>query len=238
MATAGNVEWGLQAVEIIENLAKDARLEHSRSFADLAEKANAEIKQKERTLFRRNSKELTRHFEERRCVLTIANYFKETPYFFTLTSDGLVSPTVLKNQPFTSIGNSYALANYILRKFDYSDMAVGIAEVIAVYVINEVIQAKDTSCYFPIQVGYVFPREPEQPTGESFALMSDADLVAEVTTIVTSETKNIEKALSIQLTDVFMDVFRMLERKVEALRQRGVELENRLAELKKTQPHE
>jgi len=155
VATAGSVDFGLQLVEGIEELAKSKALNGRRAIADLAEQSNGQIKQKERSQFRRSSKELQRHFEDHRSILLIANYYKRTPCIFTLKSDGLVSPTILKNQLFTSIGNSYAIANYLLKKFDFEKMDMIEGVLASVYVVNEVINSKDSTCDHPIQVGTV-----------------------------------------------------------------------------------
>src|SRR5260221_1324648 len=76
IAAAGSVEFALQIVERVEDLAKGKRLDKSRAFADLVEEANEQMKQKERRQFRRSSKDLQKHFEENRCYILIANYHK------------------------------------------------------------------------------------------------------------------------------------------------------------------
>lgn len=233
VATAGGVEWGIQIVEIMENMARQTKMEQYRSLADLAEKANEQIKQRERHTFRRSSSELKRHFEENRCVLLIANCFKGKPYIFTLKSDGLVSPTPLKNQLFTAVGNSYAVANYILKKFDFSEMMVGIAEVIGLYTINEVIHAKDTSCYYPLQVGYVFPYKSDFILTESEALISENEDVMFALGKIISKTKRLEVELTDNMNDVFMDVATNLQEKFTKLNSKTIKLKSELAELKK-----
>jgi 20S proteasome alpha/beta subunit len=229
IAIAGGVEWALQIIEIVETRALTTKLEHPRSFADLAEEANKTIKQRERRAFSRTSKEIKAHFAENRCVLMIANYFKGKPHIFTLTSDGLVSPTLLRNQLFTSIGNSYSVANYILKKFNLSEIMVGPAHVVASHVINEVIQAKDSTCYYPIQIGFVFPKEPDR---ESHAMLNDPFQSKNVLNKVIARTKHIETELSNQLLRVFLEVYEDLEQDTKRLREKCDGLAKKIEQLK------
>ena len=46
VATAGGVDWSLQIVERVEQMAKQVGLTGERSFADLVEKANIEVKKR------------------------------------------------------------------------------------------------------------------------------------------------------------------------------------------------
>jgi len=203
VATAGRVDSSSLAVEIIERLAKDSRLEHSRSFADLAEKANGEIKQKERSQGRRSSLALKKHFEDHRYVLMIANYFKGNPCLFTLTSDGLISPPRVSKQSFKSVGNSYATADYILNKFDFSAMDRVEAALAAIYVVNEVIGV-DSTCGYPIRAGTVYHYPSLRcKSGVSFL---PPDWIAWAVEEFKEQNARLSKAWKQRLTDIIFGV--------------------------------
>jgi 20S proteasome alpha/beta subunit len=225
VATAGSVEWSLQIVERVERLAKQAELKSERSFADLVETANIEIKQKER-LVRRPSRELKQHFDDYETTLLIANYFRRKPCMYTLHSNRLVSPTRVTNQLYTTIGNSAAMADYILRKFDIPTTLSGVAHGMAIYTINEIIMAKDTSCYYPIQAAHVWPYDLETKTGESTAMLFDQGQMADELKIVGLASAKIESELKRGMWAACLTF-------VDILEKRGRELEeerNRLAQ--------
>lgn len=240
VATAGSVEWSLQVIEIMEELAKSATLSRARAFADLAEEANTRIKQRERRPLRRSSRDLATHFAENRCVLMIANYYEGAPYLYTLPSDGLVSPTLLTKQLYASIGNSYALANYLLRKFDIANMMTGTASVVAAYVVNEVIQAKDSSCDHPIQLAMVGPKAPPgyYDSKESHTIFLNNSFGKMMAEKVIAETKHIESETASRLGRVCVEVADFIEQEKSRLEVENAVLRTALEELRNQQSHE
>jgi hypothetical protein len=107
---------------------------------------------KERRQFKRPAKELKQHFSENRFYLLLANYHKETPYIFKMQSDGKVSPTWQRGGgSCVSLGNSCAVADYIMRQFDFTNMGFLQAVSAAIYIVNEVINI-DSTCSRPIKL--------------------------------------------------------------------------------------
>jgi 20S proteasome alpha/beta subunit len=216
VATAGSVDWSLQIIERVEQMAKQTVLTSERSFADLVENANIEIKKKER-LVGRTSRELQRHFDDYEAEILIANYFRGAPCMYTFLSNGMVSPTRVTKQLYVSIGNSEAMADYLLKKFNLPSTLTGVGHAIALYTINEVIQAKDTFCYYPIQGSHVCPRPPDSDTGESTAMLFDSGDIANELKPVTMASHNIESQLKRGMWAACLAFVEMMEIQSSAL---------------------
>jgi 20S proteasome alpha/beta subunit len=151
IAQAGSADFASQTIEKIERSAAKSKLTDYRSIPELAAGALAEMRQEKAGKVGPKTK-LNLIFEENKFCLLIANYYKGKPYLFRFDSDKL-SATMIKVQ-FVSVGNSYATADYVLEKFDFSNMPVPKAVLAAAFTVGEVIQV-DSTCGPPIQAGVV-----------------------------------------------------------------------------------
>ena len=128
------------------------------------------------------------------------------------------------------------MADYILKKFDLPKTITGVAHAIALYTINEVIQAKDTFCYYPIQASHVWPRPPDSSTGESTTSLSAPEDMAADLKLVTLASQKIESELKKGMWAACLAFVEMMERRLPGLQSEVKRLEQAIEKRERDKP--
>jgi 20S proteasome alpha/beta subunit len=153
VAEAGSTN-SAEAVETMQQMAASKSLSHQRDFAEIAVGASAALKLKQKQAHIGSRKALAQYYSDYRFWLMTANYYRGKPYIYTMQSDIGALNSESKIGSYAALGNSPAIANYILGRFDFQRMELWQAAITAIYVVREVIE-EDSTCGRPIMVGTV-----------------------------------------------------------------------------------
>jgi 20S proteasome alpha/beta subunit len=139
VAHSGDDDLGTRVADRIETLAKPATLTDWQTLSDIGNEAiSQEIKQLkipfEGSEFKMEEfQNILRGFDS---TFMIAHFFNEAPYIFT--ADFYPGRFSRRNQNTYSIGCGSPIANFLLDGFDFSNLEMGKAAAVLVYVIEEV----------------------------------------------------------------------------------------------------
>ena len=152
VAHSGDDDLGTRVADRIETLAKPVILTDWQTVSDIGNEAIAqEIKQLkipfEGPAFKMEEfQNILRGFDS---TFMIAHFFNEIPYIFT--ADFYPGRFSRRNQNSYSIGCGSPIANFLLDGFDFSNLEMGKAAAVLVYVIEEV-KKFDPRCGGPTRI--------------------------------------------------------------------------------------
>jgi hypothetical protein len=153
IAGAGSTDLVAETAKAMERIAKDKRLNDYRAIGDIAAQACRETRENQERWFCGTPAELKEHLSGNSFWLMIAHFYKKQPYVFILES-GKRSVVWPRSQSYFILGNSEVVADYILRRFSFSEMGIIDTTIAAIYTVNEVCGI-DSTCSGKIQAGTI-----------------------------------------------------------------------------------